>query len=540
MRPCFSKNCRKVDGLQQCHINYPTSTNWLDEVNQGWMSLQLDITFDSQPIIMENHSGYIFSNIKNFAMDVDLAPSLSTCQSKLNTTIVRRQISKCLHDEDVIKPLNQILILMPNIIHFKLQLLSHLSLGYYFPPTKFNSLRSLSVVGFRLIFKGPLDSLSTGFSILEFKGASIKSLEELNFQSCCKKLKNLFLGYNEIESVSKPLQVKGLEVLDYLVLRNNRITKIENNNFFKSFKELFSINLNDNQISFIGSLAFADLKKLKSISLKGNWLNSIPVFQSVFGSPYSIQDLALSYNNITEFDVDPLLELSNLSHLDLSNNCIDKIYFSRLQNLKKLILSNNCIEYFKVDGSSHNLKSLRLDGNRLTNFTEDQIIIFNTSKSNLFELDLSRNPFRNCGMFTDWTHDHESKLSFNFLQYSWNFSDFQKVLKLLNVRLFVCHHAYDQSLFSTSTVQSLPPPSSNLIHGITQLMIPAQRTSFYGLSTNSSAKFRKPEIGLPKPANVLKNRFQFSNESLDIEPLHSNSRSRHSCTTLWILLLINR
>ena len=388
----------------------------------------------------------MFPSIKNLAINVDIAPTASICRYEKNNSISSQTQTNCLSDEDVISVINQILLRLPNIGYFRLQLLSHLSLDYYFPTMKFNSLEHLSVIGFRVTFNRPLYSVSTQFSNLELEGGNIHSFEEISFHTCCKKLRNLFLGFNEIGSVSKPLQVKGLNVLSYLVLRNNRIRKIEDINFLRSFKELFSINLNDNQISFVGSLAFADLKKLKSISLKGNWLNSIPMFRSIGGSPYFLWELILSDNNITEFDSNPLKELSCLARLDLSDNFIDKLHFSHLPSLKKLILSNNCIEYFKVDGSSHNLKSLRLDGNKLTNFTEDQIIIFNTSKSNLFELDLSRNPFRNCGMFTDWTHDHELRLLIDddYSQYAWNFSTFHKVLKLKNIHQFVCHEEFDE------------------------------------------------------------------------------------------------
>jgi hypothetical protein len=72
----------------------------------------------------------------------------------------------------------------------------------------------------------------------------------------------------------------------------------------------------------------------------------------------------------------PVVGLVNLNTLVLSHNKLDSIDVRRLLNLRKLTLSHNNLRKFPEVGTCHNLKELRLNGNRIVTVVRDNILLF--------------------------------------------------------------------------------------------------------------------------------------------------------------------
>jgi len=84
--------------------------------------------------------------------------------------------------------------------------------------------------------------------------------------------------------------------------------------------------------------------------------------------PYNVEWLTLRYNYIT--DVTPLVALTHLVSLDLSNNRISDVSpLADMTWLRGVLLSNNEITDITPLGSLSNLRSLNLNNNQITDMT---------------------------------------------------------------------------------------------------------------------------------------------------------------------------
>lgn len=156
----------------------------------------------------------------------------------------------------------------------------------------------------------------------------------------------------------------------------NKITELDlSGKFIKnikginSFKNLQILNLNDNEIDNISDIKLANLK---SLSLSNNKITSLESIDNYLG----------------------ILGLTQLVHLDLSNNKIDNIDALRLlDNLESVNLSYNNIKSIDSLKFKSGLKYLNLKGNKITSleplFEENEHGVKTTTK--LEDMDASNN-----------------------------------------------------------------------------------------------------------------------------------------------------
>jgi len=102
--------------------------------------------------------------------------------------------------------------------------------------------------------------------------------------------------------------------------------------------------LNHNDITHVGVDAFAELTKLKVLSLRGNKLNSIT--SGMFNGLSTLKTLYLNYNQITSIGARSFASLQKLDYLDLHGNLIrslDEEAFVGLARMRTLDMHNNVV-----------------------------------------------------------------------------------------------------------------------------------------------------------------------------------------------------
>lgn len=164
----------------------------------------------------------------------------------------------------------------------------------------------------------------------------MNNLQDIKLENC-EGLKNLYLEHNALENFE--INSPNLEELS---LTGNELTSI--NSEFNGLKKMKSLSLSSNKISVMNLNVLEDLTTLK-----------------------------LSKNFLTNFEnfYDGIKELSNLQHLDLSENYFDHVSFKsdfKSTNLKELILDNNEIISIKSMEGVPNLKILSMRANRIDEF----------------------------------------------------------------------------------------------------------------------------------------------------------------------------
>ena len=147
------------------------------------------------------------------------------------------------------------------------------------------------------------------------------------------------------KAINKPIgeiyksDVEKIKVLD---ASNQRLTSLSNISLLTNLEELY---VQDNQIRDIPLDEFSKMKKLRKVDLSNNLLG-------------------LSSNNKYDFtDV-------NIEVLNLSNNCIQEITFSKENSsIKELNLSSNRISDISTFDKLTNLESLYLGNNPIKDFS---------------------------------------------------------------------------------------------------------------------------------------------------------------------------
>lgn len=190
-------------------------------------------------------------------------------------------------------------------------------------------------------------------------------------------LDNLELQDRDLIVLEAYLRIKNW-MIESLSLRGNRLTKVPDFSFlpevtrlnlsynqiteipdFSSLPHLEYLDLGHNQITEISD--FTHLNRLKSIDLYMNRLTQVPTFSA----SVRLEKINLNGNQITKLDT---LCFPQLKSLHLHQNCLTDVSAfsngSALPELEDLDLSWN--QLTRVPLFSFNLKSLNLDGNRLT------------------------------------------------------------------------------------------------------------------------------------------------------------------------------
>lgn len=235
---------------------------------------------------------------------------------------------------------------------------------------------------------------------LEIYLLTIRNYSQLNYDfSALKSVKTLSLTNNHFfQFIFETYSIGLKESIEYLILNNNKISKILN---LSEFKNLNEIDLSFNRIN---EIRIDDLVNLDTLILSSNNLTDINFKSS------SLTRLALDSNHISSLEnlsnfknlnylqlsrntieiiKNTWLGLSSLNELDLSHNrisAIEESSFINLTNLKLLDLSSNKLERISSDlfKNMYQLEKLYLQFNRLKIFSLNYL-------KNLFILDASNN-----------------------------------------------------------------------------------------------------------------------------------------------------
>ncbi|XP_015434327.1 PREDICTED: protein phosphatase PHLPP-like protein [Dufourea novaeangliae] len=222
------------------------------------------------------------------------------------------------------------------------------------------------------------------------------------------KLHILHLESNELKRI--PVELLELRGLTYLNLSDNKIEKIPADIIqLINLKELI---LDRNGIKDLPH-ELGELRNLRNISLAGNCLSSLPSFfnmralalTDVLPKPdhsKGFKDEKTSQNNLYKVNLRNnqlkgniiLGNYGNLTHLDVSENSIEKLDISALQELRSIRCARNILTELTVCG--RNLISLIAGNNKLKKLTIEPVPV------NLEHLDVSYN---NLDALPEWTPD---------------------------------------------------------------------------------------------------------------------------------------
>lgn len=194
-------------------------------------------------------------------------------------------------------------------------------------------------------------------------------------------LKTLDLASNRITGQLYAKNFTGLEIIQFLDLSMNNISKLENN-IFISFDILSFVFLSRNKISrmdfysnksneeeidlsYNEIITIENMKKpnLKSLYLQKN--NITYVYKGIFEKYENLLNLNLGYNNIALIPDKTFSSLNQLRSLNISYNNIETINkqaFYGLKKLEVLSIDHNKIKYLRIDIFSFtpNLNSLHV------------------------------------------------------------------------------------------------------------------------------------------------------------------------------------
>lgn len=200
-----------------------------------------------------------------------------------------------------------------------------------------------------------------------------------------RKLKVLDLSNNRISKFDSHWQFVRYELLEELILRNNRLKSLQHG-AFSGLKSLRSLDLSYNHLHSIEKDAFGGLNGLQVLNLDGNRLETINPdwFQRI----KSVSELCLSYNNLRKINAEVFQELQHLSKLNLTGNqitMIDSNAFHGLDNLCVLDLSKNRLSAIPTLQIQHlyNLRILILDANSFETIKADEFRLLNISELSL-------------------------------------------------------------------------------------------------------------------------------------------------------------
>ena len=222
-----------------------------------------------------------------------------------------------------------------------------------------------------------------------------------------KSLRYLYLGGNPISDIG--LRVfsnrSNLRNLRHIYLNNSLLTSLQDG-VLDGLNSLTSLNLRGNRISVIGLNVFsqrANLRNLWSIDLQDNNLTSLQ--DGVFDGLKSLSYIYLGWNRISDIGLHVFSNRSNLSNLRniyLNNNLLTSLkdgVFDGLNSLTSLNIRGNRIYdiglyVFSERSNLRNLSSIHLQDNLLTSLQDG---VFDGLKS-LKYLDLSGNRISDIGI----------------------------------------------------------------------------------------------------------------------------------------------
>ncbi|XP_076238436.1 uncharacterized protein LOC143181732 isoform X2 [Calliopsis andreniformis] len=211
---------------------------------------------------------------------------------------------------------------------------------------------------------------------LTIHNSSLAVLEESSLSSIGTGLTQLDLSQNGLRSVPS-VALRDLHHLLILNLNRNQITAIHGK-AFEGLDTLEILSLYENKISSIEEDAFKGLhKKLRRLNLGGNLLTKVPT-QSLL-SLDMLKKLEMQENKITAIQEGDFEGLKSLDSLVLAHNRLREVparVFSHLTQLNSLELDGNQITHVDPDafiGLEENLQYLRLGDNNLHSVPSDAL-----------------------------------------------------------------------------------------------------------------------------------------------------------------------
>lgn len=181
-------------------------------------------------------------------------------------------------------------------------------------------------------------ALSTNETIIHFRYTTMSSIPAEIFTSFLL-LKELDASNSHLDSIAN-MRFEHLPNLVQLDLSNNSIRIIPEEIFIKCMA--VEVNLQQNEISELGSMAFHGLSKLMRLDLSYNKIAQLN--EGVFNPLINMKELRLDFNRIVVIDDNTFEHNALLQMLYLSNNSIVYIAndaFGSLKHLNSLEIDNN-------------------------------------------------------------------------------------------------------------------------------------------------------------------------------------------------------
>ena len=264
------------------------------------------------------------------------------------------------------------------------------------PAFSFMNLRSLTHLHLDFNSIGNLDGHSfSGLPLLKYLSLSHNNLRSLPMSifNDLTSLRHVTLSYNKLASVEANFwprlrtlslnnnMISRVSTIDFsqmeiLNLSNNKLSEFvgSDENTFINFQKMISLDLSFNNISDISPRLFESSKNLQSLNLEHNQL-SFNISLEFLSNVKHLTDLNLASNNFEE--VGELFSnetLKNITHLNLSHNKLRRVYSlakgATSSNLKTLDLSYCDITYLEQDVfyGLPELEFVNLAGNAITTF----------------------------------------------------------------------------------------------------------------------------------------------------------------------------
>lgn len=179
-----------------------------------------------------------------------------------------------------------------------------------------------------------------------------------------------------------------------LYLEDNRVTFLSESSF-SAADDLLLIVLERNEMTYISTLSFCNLRRLEELDLGGNRIQTFSVSSVVGCTAPNLREINLSLNLVTALPRNlshfaPNLEILNLSYNEIESISIDETY-SLLSSLRHLDISRNKIHLIARDDFKH----LRATPLEILNLAESGISLIEEGSlegfDNLSSLSLANN-----------------------------------------------------------------------------------------------------------------------------------------------------
>uniref|UniRef100_A0A3B4BFE5 TIR domain-containing protein n=1 Tax=Periophthalmus magnuspinnatus TaxID=409849 RepID=A0A3B4BFE5_9GOBI len=252
---------------------------------------------------------------------------------------------------------------------------------------------------------------------LDISGVELASIDEWRKLFTTFHSSLVILQINSMQSrLSALINIScSMPKLTSLQIRKTKHFSIKSN-IFQMCKNVRKIQLEENNIKQIENGSFAFLHYLKEVSLSNNRLPSVPVATR---NLHRLQNLMLSFNQITKLGCQDFSGLTNLKELDLHGNhiaALSNCSFVALLHLEVLKLQENSISELGTafQNSLPNLKVLYINVNKLTVIPKNAF----TGLRSLIKLSLATNQIKTLeeGCFSGLTSLIELQLHENSLK----------------------------------------------------------------------------------------------------------------------------